>query len=307
MLAFRDELQKTSAIASKLLGAGGGAGVGALLGAAGGGLVGAVRGAHQAGDAGESRLSGGLAGALGGASAGAGLGALGGAATGALRSDAIQKLTRTEGMAGSAARFGERQVHALTGVVPKGGIEAIRGGAYDARQALKGANSPQARKGLAAAEASQKMGLTSLPGYVNAVRREGLKNVAKTDLAAQWHSGGIGTKALGVGLPAAMLASDIAKKEQPTGTGKGESVGRSLGGAVGGLLGSSMPISGQLALGAATGVAGRYVGRGVDRLRGRPASKPPLTPPEQQQGSHVPTERVMSPAAMGKPPEGMHA
>jgi len=317
LLAFRDELKKESApnLHGLLGGAGAGAGLGALVGGLGGAAVGAVRGAKKGREEGSGAL-GGLSGALSGAARGvglgAGVGALGGGAAAALRPGAISKLVDAGGLGGASARFGQRQLHALTGWTPKGGIESIRGGAYDARQALHAAKSSkevaQAGKALESAEAAQNMGLTNLPGYVKAVKREGLKNVAKTDAAAQWHSGGLAAKALGIGVPALALSSEVGKKESPEGPGKGELLGRTIAGTAGGVLGSAMPIAGQIAMGGALGAAGGFVGRGIDRLRGRrpPSAGNPI-PPDQQSGSHVPTERITSPAAMGQAPEGMTA
>jgi hypothetical protein len=312
LLAFRDELKKTAApnLHRLLGGVGAGAGVGALTGSLGGAALGAVRGAKAGREEGTGAIVGGLSGALGGAVRGAGIGAAVGGAGGAL-APRMGNLSSASGAVGASARFGKRQLHALTGWTPEGGLEAIRGGAYDSRQALRTAKTPhiqQAQKALSSAASAQRMGLTSLPGYAKAIKEKGLKEVAKTDAAAQWHSGGIDTKALGIGLPALALASEVGKKESPEGPGKGELLGRSAAGTVGGLLGSAMPIAGQIALGGAMGAAGGIVGRGVDRLRKRrPPTSGQSIPPEQQSGSHVPTERVTSSAAAGQIPEGLSA
>ena len=314
--ALREELSKLAApnFHSLVGGAGAGMGLGAAVGGVGGAVHGAVKGYRKAKEEGSSGLVGGLAGAAGGAARGAGVGAaagaLGGAGLGAASPKALGRLVSADNAAGSAARFGQRQVHSLTGWTPKKGIESIRGGAYDAREALRTAKGAkevqQAHKALETAEASQRMGLTNLPGYAKAVNREGLANVLKTDAAAQWHSGGIAAKALGVGLPAAALAAEVAKKEQPEGEGRGQALGRAIGGTIGGVMGTAMPIAGQIALGSGLAATGNFIGKGIDRLRGRRPLKtytPP--PPEQYPGSHVPTERIMSPAAAGQPPEGL--
>jgi len=215
---------------------------------------------------------------------------------------------------GVLSRFAQRQLHGLSGWTPKAGLESIRGGAFEARKKLESAlasgHGPSielAQKGFNAAHQAQEAGLTNLPGYAKALQKDPVGTLKK-DVAAQWHSGGRVEKALGIGLPLLGLAHDIRTPERETGPGKGELLGRGIGGAAGGFLGSSMPLAGQLLVGAATGMAGGLVGKGVDRLRGRKPSSPgQLTPPEQSQGQHVPTERVMSPAAMGQPPEGMIA
>lgn len=287
--AFRDELRKEAApnlkaLLGRVAGAGGGIGAGALAGGLGGTTLGAIRGAHKAKEEGGSALSGALGGASKGLVQGAALGGLVGGVGGALNPKAVEELAKKEHIWGSGARFGQRQVHGFTGWKPEGGLSAMGAGA----------NNPPG------------MELSSLPGYVKAIKEHGAKAI-KADVANQWHSGGIASKALGVGLPATMLAAEVAKKENPTGPGKGESVGRGIGGTVGGFLGSSLPITGQMALGGAMGAAGGLAGRAVDRLRGRRSTPNQTTPPEHSQGQHVPTERISSPAAMGQVPEGMPA
>lgn len=190
---------------------------------------------------------------------------------------------------GNVANFGKRQLHGVSGWTPKAGIGSI---------------------GMDAG--AKHTGLTNLPDYVKGMANDP-KRYLKRDVSNSWHSGGRVSKALMVGLPAMGVAHDIATPEQATGPGKGERIGRGLAGAAGGMLGSSMPLSGQLLLGGAMSHVGGTIGKGVDRLRGRkPGTPPPPTAgqpiqPDQQSGSHVPTERVMSNAAMGQPPEGASA
>lgn len=94
----------------------------------GGGLYGAYKNysnARESGaDVGTALREGARGAAIGtaaGGAAGAGLGAV------------------APGAAGAVSRFGQRQLHSLTGWKPSGGLHSIRAGAYDARQALHGA------------------------------------------------------------------------------------------------------------------------------------------------------------------------
>lgn len=300
---FRAEMAKLSAPNWHQLigGAGAGAGMGAALGGIAGAGVGAVKSYRDARSRGEGiggAVAEGAGGALGGvtkgALVGAGLGAGAGAVAGHLRPSAVSNVVHGEApVLSSAARFGQRQVHGLTGWAPEGGIQSIRGGAYDAKErvssaesALRGAKDSATRaaatkelehagKGLAASEKAEQMGLTSLPGIARSMKNNGVVNTLKADVANQWSGAGVGSKALMVGIPAmgavqALTAEDgEAYSRRPSErVGKGEAVGSNIGQAVGGMLGSSVPIIGQTVLGAPIGFAGKMIGRGVDRLRG---------------------------------------
>lgn len=319
LCAFRDELSKEAGLADVvarhaplLKNVGSAAGVGALAGAGYGGLSGASRGYRESrelgGGVGESALAG-LAKGLGGAATGGALGALAGGGAGALGAHLGQgspsRLVARDDILGSAARAGQRQVHSLTGMLSPAELEGVRGGAYNARQhlaKLTEAGKPTARaaKGLAAAEEMQRMGATSVPGVLGALRREGAGKVLSTGAREQVHN----MPTVMTGLTAYGIAKPLLSKEDPeTGApGKGERVGRSLGGAVGGVAGGLIPFTGGQVLGAATGEAGGRVGRVIDRIRGRrPAvddlgNKAPLEPTEAQ---NTPSERVTSPSAAG--------
>lgn len=163
MRGFQDELEKEAAIPWQAIG--GGAGTGLGLGVLGGGalgtLAGGIKGYSQAREQGEgvggaalSGIRGGLTGGITGAALGGGIGGLGGAAAGALRPAAVKELATNlaarEGPLGVGARLGQRQIHSFTGWNPKGGIESIRGGAYDARKEMV-----EAKKALTEAEAGK--------------------------------------------------------------------------------------------------------------------------------------------------------
>jgi hypothetical protein len=305
-------------------------GVGAAVGALGGAGYGARQGYTEARERGEgvgtSALSGALHG-LGGAAKGGALGAAVGGVAGGVASKAINPswLAQKDGVIGASARFGQRQVHGLTGVLSPKELEAVRGGAYGARQGHEAAQKAlheawikdpstvgpsvekavKAKKGLEAAENVQNMGLTSVPGYLKAVKDEGARKVLGASLKDQIHNMHPGMAAMSLGLPALSVARAAAGKEPESGEGKGETVGKNVGMALGGLTGAAMPVVGSTVMGGALEHAGKFVGRGVDRLRGRKNTPTTLgpSPLEPAEGQHMPSERVMSPAAAGQQPD----
>lgn len=119
----------------------GGIGAGAGLGAAGGGAVGAGAGAlhgyQEAKEKGESGFAGALTGAGGGAYRGALIGGAGGAALGATGGRASRALAGVaEGASGglspaAIARFGQRQLHSVTGLTPGGAPRLLPSGAVN--------------------------------------------------------------------------------------------------------------------------------------------------------------------------------
>lgn len=329
LLAFRDELRKEAGYADlvaraapRLKNIGSLGGVGAAVGSLGGAGIGAVqkyREARQEGASVGQAVVGGAGGALHGAGRGAVIGGLAGGAGGALLKQDLSGLAQRGGLVGAGSRFGQRQVHSLTGMLSPQELTAVRGGSYGARkglakaqQAVFGASSDklpralreeaQAAKRLTATENAQNMGLSSLPGYIGAVRREGVGKVLSTGAKEQLSGATPGMAALMVGLPAVSAAQTlISKKEDPAGRGRGERFGEEFGRTLGGITGGVMPFVGQSVLGGTLGRAGKYVGRGVDRLSGKPGMAP--TTLEPAEGQHIPSERIMSPAAAGQQPE----
>lgn len=237
---------------------GAGAGVGSLVGAAGGAGVSGYQGYRDARHSGASRgqaamsaLGRGAKGALRGAAVGGALGAAGGAGATALgKGDAVQALAgREKGQVGSFARFGQRQVHSLTGATPEGflnqeGVKKMRAGAWGSKKAVTSAeealgkakdpagrlkaqgNLDMANKANTHAQAAEDMGLTSLPGYAKAMYTHSVGNALSTGVKEQWHSGGVGTKALIFGLPAAAAAKEAVTPTEPGGRGR---LGRAAG------------------------------------------------------------------------------
>ncbi len=339
--AFCNELQKeagftdlVSKAAPYLKSTGALAGAGGVAGGLLGAGTGALRGAHAAHQEGGSTLSGALQGAAQGALSGAGVGAAGGALAGAIGGKHINPnwLTQRNGMLGAGARFGQRQVHAVTGMLSPKELEAVRGGAYAARQHAsasvgkvneafgKGApaqkvheavnHAVSAQRGLQASEASQNMGLTSIPGYLRAVQQHGVGKVLSTSMRDQFHNTPKALSALMVGAPLVGAAKTLTSPEDPS-KGKGEQLGQNLGESVGGVIGGAMPLAGGMLAAGALREAGGAIGRGVDKLRGRPRLVPAnpytLGPPqlEQAESQNTSTERVLSNSAAGLPPEGL--
>jgi hypothetical protein len=321
--AFRDELLKCgapailetlgrtlgssgtrSAVQRGLGGLGAGAGIGGLVGAGVGGVRGYRDARRQGADVGEALLGG-----VGGVASGAGKGALiGGLGAGAAEAAGLApglygRAAKAPGMLGSAARFGQRQVHALTGWTPKGfmdpgGARQMGAGAANA-VAQKGRATKelaQATKAVETAERAEQMGLTSIPGYIRSLGKNGLLPTVSAGAAEQWHGGGTAGKLMMAGLPAAAVAQELGNPAE----GRG---GRLLGaaGQAGAMALGPIPLAGQLAVGTAASRAARSVGR----LRGHAenAAKPVL--PEavaSANGLAVSPERVYSDRASNEIP-----
>jgi hypothetical protein len=302
LLAFRDELRKEAGFALKNIGSLGGRG--ALLGAGGGAILGGIHGYQHAEENGQSGVSGALGGAVQGATMGGMAGGLAGGAAGGLVKRDLSHLTQTPGALGAASRFGQRQVHGITGMLSPAEIEGVRGGAHDARQALQTAKAegsksvPRLEKALKASEKAQNMGLTSIPGYLKSMKNNGIGKTLRTSAEEQIRNQPVLTAAA-VGLP--LAAGALAPTEE--GQGRGEAVGRAVGGAVGEIAGGMMPMGGQAALGVGSSQVGAWAGRGVDRLRGRRLHNAPTPTMEPTEAQQTATERVMSPAAAGQAPE----
>lgn len=329
--AFRDEVEKVAFLPSVRLRnaaslAGLGTVAGAGLGAVGKGVVDYRAARAQGAGTGEAihaGLQGAGRGAVMGGAVGLGAGALGGAAVGRDLSGVMAHNTL-----GAPARAAQRQVHGILGHLSPEEYRAARGGDWASKQRLDAAstkaqgltdllrpNTPlsalqegrDAQKELQSAGShylanrdAHEMGLTSLPGYVNAVREHGVGNVARTAVNHQFGGTSTLVKGIGIGLPALGLA---ATARGPDDGHKGERLGGEIGGTAGALLGSPLPIAGSMAASAGLGAAGRFAGRGVDRLRG---SRPqPATDAIESSGQATPSERVITDRAQGYAPEGM--
>lgn len=285
-----------AAVQRGLGGLGAGAGLGGLVGAAAGGVHGYREAKQQGAGTGDAVLHG-LLRAPGGAGKGALLGSLGlGAleAAGAIPG-AAGAATKAPGILGSAARFGQRQVHGLTGWTPRGFLDTEGARAIGAGTPL--GNKPSA-KAMAAAGRAQELGITSLPGFARSFMKQPVETI-RAGVGHQWHAGSKLDKAMMVGLPAAAAASEFAR--DPEGRG-----GRLAGNAVqlGSLALGPVPLAGQLAAGAAGNAAVRRVmkpkgGTQASELGQNPA--PPETA-STANGLATPVERQYSDRAIGEIP-----
>jgi hypothetical protein len=320
-----------SAMTRSLKGLGAGAGMGAAVGGLGGAAVGAAQGYHarrQEGGSVLQGLGGAAVGALGGAKTGLIGGAALGGAAGALRPAYAEALTP---YLQGASHFGQRQVHALTGVGDRGYLRSIGGGAQEAterlhaargaRQAAMSGAHPElyaqarqefegAQKGLQAAEKAEDMGLTSLPGYARALLHNP-KEALKSGFGEQWHGAGPGGKALLFGLPAAFAGNELVhggKDEE--GRGRFERAGRSLGQ---GLAYTAGPLSfgAQSLLDPALAGVGDRTGKFVDRslarltARRQPSRVAAAPAPEPAGGDTQAEGHIWSDRAAGNIPESM--
>jgi hypothetical protein len=225
---------------------------------------------------------------------------------------------------GSLSRFGQRQVHSLTGVGDKAYVRSIGGGASGTARELQDAAvvanragaSPKelgalhhAQRAHAAAEKAEGMGLTSIPGYAKALVKDP-KGALQAGFGEQWHASGPGGKALMFGLPVASAASELRKGEGEGGhkSGRFERGGEALGAGLGFAAGP-LSLAGASVASAGLGKALGTVGKGVDKLVGRRGKLVPhnAAPPtlEPAGGSVVPSEHVVSDRARGAMPEIM--
>jgi hypothetical protein len=239
----------------------------------------------------------------------------------------LPAFTRAPGAIGATARFGQRQIHGLTGWKPKGGLESIRGGTWaaqrrveDAEKALEAARAGKApvglmarlrggtpeqirqryvrgaaeegrkaRAGLTVAREAEEMGLTSLPGYARSMARDPLKTIG-TGFRQQWHEMGPVGRSLIYGFPAATATEAYLTPTQPGGPGKPERIGRSLGELVYGM--GPLPISSMLLAAPMLSAVGGGTGKALSKLRGKQPPAPPQLDPAG--GQAVPEEYLMS-------------
>ncbi len=310
MRAFQDELEKRAvnprgllrSAGSFLKGQAGAAGAGAGVGAAAGGLAGAgvqgYRGYQEAKergeDAGKALLSGaakGLSGAGTGAAIGAGLGGAAGLAGGARARQLAERAVRGGSNPLSlSARFGQRQLHSLTGYADKKALRGMRAGSYDARmraaqsernlnrlwrqgdvdpKVLQKASLEQqkAQRGLRAAQKAEDMGLTSMPGYLKSLAKNPHETM-RTGAAEQWHGSGLGGKFMLAGAPVLGAAGEAMSPSEAGGPGRLERVGGSLAGGL--AFGAApIPLAGMSALATGAERLGSLVGAGGGTMLAR--------------------------------------
>jgi len=311
--AFYRELLKLAfspATAARLRSIGAMGGVGALAGAGVGAGAQGVRGYRQAREEGAGvggALAHGASTASAGAVTGGALGALGGAVLGGVRPGAgnavADRFTGKDGVVGAFTRAGQRQVHGVTGWTPEGGVDSLRGGAYDAVKAEQHAkgladaareapktrmselrrklwddpelNHRRAVEATAAAREATDAGLTGLPGTVRAFRRAPVDTLKKS-LGLQWRGAGPAAKGLAA-LGAAGAVGDVyGAANNPDDPNRGARMGGGVAGLVGtAALAPVLPMGAALAAGTALSAGGHALGSVYDRSRARRASLHP--------------------------------
>ena len=337
-----DELEKV-AIGNV---AGSAATLGTIGGLLGGG-VGFLKGQLEGQDTGDSLRSAGkgaLIGGGGGALLGGGLGGISRALRGR---DAVkwEQYGRKASdpwyktMDASLSDLGRRQVHGLTGYVPKGvshkdyvhqiglggrdpfgGLPAAKDELKAAREGTGGAWWMPWKKGkvwlakrdVTSAKADQevlqtlvKHKATSLPGIAKAMldsKKRG--EVAKAAVKDAWHGGGgVGKVMMGMGAYDAAKSAVGDPQAGEEDMGRGARVGRAVGSASGMLIPSSLPFVGQMLGGTALSSAGKHVGSLADAALGEKPKRMIHDPtdPVASTAGQTGREVMMSPSAQGKP------
>lgn len=309
---------------------GAGIGAGALLGGVGNAVHKGYRGYRDAKEEGSSGVGGALSGAVHGlgkgALTGAAVGGAAGLASGGRGSEKVQELLQVgkNNPLSVAGRFGQRQLHSVTGLVPGGALrgspehlEALHqmniGGLHNLRAAASegGHAAGVYQRALDAANAGQ----TSIPGMLGNVKDkgvvEGAKDVLRHGLGRQWKDSGAGGKAMMVGMPLAFAGMEAAADNPEDERGMGEKVVGSLGSSMGFALNPMLPMTAMNAVTTAATKAGKGAGKGIDKLVGR-VRRPGegglgqlANPANEANAGSAPVERVYSNAALGRPPEDM--
>lgn len=243
-----------------------------------------------------------------------------------------------ESAGGSVKRFGQRQLHSVSGWTPKGymnpeGIKEMQAGSHDAFERLtaarKAAGSPNykpgmvdkvlgrtpeeihsrvtqaahkelagAQKAYSASRKAESMGLTSLPGYAKALASNP-GEALHAGFAEQWHGMGPAGKALMFGLPAAAVGNELAKPSQPNGPGRLERAGTQLGGLA--MAAGPLPLTGQIVAGELASEAGK----GIGHLLGKKPKHIPAPPTlEPAGGTTMPGETIVTDRALGVGTQG---
>lgn len=194
------------------------------------------------------------------------------------------------------SNFGKRQLHGVTGWTPKGGVESIgiagskaskasldaakgskvvpgksrvvqkalhgrQAGTHGLAKKVRERSIQRAQKFDEATRASERMGLSSIPGWTAAMLRDP-KAALKAGLGREWHSGGMGKAMLA--FPAVAAGHQALKPTEPGGPGKLERVGRSVGEVAWGM---GMPIAPAMIAAKGISEAGGGIGRVLGRLR----------------------------------------
>ena len=112
-----------------------------------------------------------------------------------------------------------------------------------------------------------------------------------------------------LGLPLASTGAAAMMPDDPEHPHKGRDIGAGIAGTAVGMVTGGIPLTTGMLVGEGASRVGGAVGGVVDKMRKKHREMtghiqaPPA--PEEARGQHVPTERVLSPAAAGQVPEGI--
>jgi hypothetical protein len=302
----------------RLGGAGAGMGVGSLVGAGVGGAVQGTSAYQQARESGAGRgqaamhaLSGGASGAATGALVGAGAGAV----AGGIRPGMMSNLPGRGGAIGASARFGQRQLHGLTGWTPAAGLQSIRGGAYQANRNVVSAQEAiakatpgnaakqhkklqQAQRAQASAQKAEDMGITSIPGYAKSLANRPMDTI-RAGVKEKWDSSGPVGRGLVFGFPAVTIGGELVRPSKPGEDGRIQRASRNIGDIAYAM--APLPFTSELALGSALSASGGQVGKLFSRKqKARPNAHIPAPPQiDPAGGDAVAGESIVTDRAMG--------
>ena len=331
MSAFDGELEKLAvgallkSLGQRALASGGAGALGATAGAGLGGVAGGVQGYRKSKQQGGSGLAGALGGAVRGAAIGGGAGlaagGLAGAAGGARAQKLVRGLSGREDVVGKVSRLGERQAHSVTGALPAGmgrreGLRSMGAGVTDLEKRVTDVGKRLAAKpgdakllkqqkslgkALEHGRKAEDLGMTSVPGMFKAMATKP-GEALKAGLGQQWHgSPSVAGKAMTFGLPAAFVGSEAARKSKPGEDSRFTRTLKTTAETVPYMLGP-MGILGATGLSMGGGAAARQAGRLVSKPK-RLGTNPSAPVPEDASVSGN-VERIYSPGAQGRPPEG---
>ena len=214
-------------------------------------------------------------------------------------------------MPSAIARFGQRQLHGATGLVPGGALRLLPGGNVNSEYmaSMKGMRMG-GKKVSPEEEMAAAQGLTNLPGLAKRVlQKGGLGDVYRAGFKPLITKPGVSGKMMAA-LPVIGAATEAA---QP-GEVEGKTYGQRIGGAAGMGLGYAavpfMPLVGAEAVSRGLSAAGGTVGKGIDKLMGvaqkrkeNPLGQTPGAPSVEDGARQSHVEREYTDRAMGKSPD----
>lgn len=305
-------------VGQRALAAGGLSAVGGAGGAGIGALAGGYRGYQKAKEDGGSgfagALSGGVRGAATGGALGAAAGGLAGAGGGAKAQNLVRALSKGKGKAGTISRFGERQVHSLTGAMPKGlgkaeglramgaspsanAAERVLEAMANSKDAVKDKTVASLTKAMGYADKTEALGMTSLPGTIKAFATKPVQAL-KAGAGREWYgSPSKGGKLMNIGVPAGFVAAEAARSSKAGEEGRASRT-LSAAGYAAPFSVTPMGFAGATAASMLLGGLGSKAGKLVPGKKKLGQNPGPPVPEEGSESGNV--ERELSPRASGE-------